>query len=107
MIVVTATLDGVTVVKDEVFKKRFAETGELSKLGADIKVCDNTATVRGVEFLRGGAVKALDLRGGAALVLAGLKAQGETVIENAELIDRGYYKLDEKLRKLGADVTRI
>lgn len=102
-----ATLDGVTVVKDEVFKKRFAETGELSKLGADIKVCDNTATVRGVESLSGGAVKALDLRGGAALVLAGLKAQGETVIENAELIDRGYYKLDEKLRKLGADVTRI
>lgn len=102
-----ATLDGVTVVKDEVFKKRFAETGELSKLGADIKVCDNTATVRGVESLSGGAVKALDLRGGAALVLAGLKAQGETVVENAELIDRGYYKLDEKLRKLGADVTRI
>ena len=102
-----ATLDGVTVVKDEVFKNRFAETGELSKLGADIKVCDNTATVRGVESLSGGAVKALDLRGGAALVLAGLKAQGETVIENAELIDRGYYKLDEKLRKLGADVTRI
>lgn len=102
-----ATLDGVTVVKDEVFKKRFAETGELSKLGADIKVCDNTATVRGVESLSGVAVKALDLRGGAALVLAGLKAQGETVIENAELIDRGYYKLDEKLRKLGADVTRI
>ncbi len=102
-----ATLDGVTVVKDEVFKKRFAETGELSKLGADIKVCDNTATVRGVESLSGATVKALDLRGGAALVLAGLKAQGETVIENAELIDRGYYKLDEKLRKLGADVTRI
>lgn len=102
-----ATLDGVTVIKDEVFKKRFAETGELIKMGADIKVCDNTALVRGVEVLRGGAVKALDLRGGAALVLAGLKAQGETVIENAELIDRGYYKLDEKLRKLGADVTRI
>lgn len=102
-----ATLDGVTVVKDEVFKKRFAETGELSKLGADIKVCGNTATVRGVESLSGASVKALDLRGGAALVLAGLKAQGETVIENTEIIDRGYYKLDEKLRKLGADVTRI
>lgn len=102
-----ATLDGVTVIKDEVFKKRFAETGELIKMGADIKVCDNTALVRGVEFLSGATVKALDLRGGAALVLAGLKAQGETVIENAELIDRGYYKLDEKLRKLGADVTRI
>lgn len=101
------TLDGVTVIKDEVFKKRFGEVRELVKMGANVKVVGNFAIITGVERLVGTTVKALDLRGGAALVLAGLKAEGETVIENTELIDRGYFKLDEKLRSLGANIERI
>lgn len=101
-----STLDGVTVVRDEVFKSRFAEAAEFIKAGAQIKVIGNKAIVNGVERLCGAKVKAFDLRGGAALVIAGLNAEGETVVENAEIVDRGYYKLDEKLRMLGANVTR-
>ena len=102
-----STLDGVTVVRDEVFKSRFSQTSELIKAGARIKIVGNAAIVCGVKKLIGAKVKAFDLRGGAALVLAGLNAEGETVIENAEVIDRGYYKFDEKLRSLGANVIRF
>jgi len=77
------------------------------KMGASIKVDGRTAVVRGVKRLTGAEVKAGDLRGGAALVLAGLAAEGTTVVDNVKLhIDRGYDKLENKLAKLGADIHR-
>ena len=76
-------------------------------MGADITLFGNRACINGVERLHGARVKAEDLRGGAALVIAGLAAQGDTVVENVCLIDRGYDKLEVSLRDLGADIARV
>ena len=76
------------------------------KMGADIKVFGKTAVVKGVKKLHGANVKAEDLRGGASLVLAGLCAEGKTVVNDIFHIERGYYLFDEKLRSLGADIKK-
>ena len=91
---------------DTIFPKRFCYVAELSRLGADINVEDNSAVVRGVGKLYGAEVYATDLRGGFALILAGLVAQGVTTIKNVHYIDRGYYNVVKKLRHLGANITR-
>ena len=83
------------------------EAGDLCRMGADIHVSGRAAFIRGVEELHGVHTVARDLRGGAALVLAGLRAQGETLIEGVELIDRGYEKMEEQLKRLGADICRV
>lgn len=101
------TLQGTTVIEETVFKSRFETACQLKKLGADITLNTGVATVRGVNALVGAEVDATDLRGGAALVIAGLKAEGQTVINNAEIIERGYYKIENKLNSLGASVKRI
>ena len=75
-------------------------------MGADISVKGKTAIVKGVKRLRGENVVATDLRGGAALVLAGLNAEGQTTVENICYIERGYCEFDNKLRSLGADITK-
>jgi UDP-N-acetylglucosamine 1-carboxyvinyltransferase len=100
-------VDGVSTVTETVFDGRFRHVGEFCRLGAEIKVVDRTAVVRGVNRLTGTNVKATDLRAGAALVLAGLAAQGVTVVENTTHVDRGYEKLEQHLSRIGAFIRRI
>ncbi len=97
---------GVAIVSENLFRGRFRYVDELRRMGADISTEGHHAVVRGVRRLSGAKVRAMDLRAGAALVLAGLAAEGETVVGGAEHVDRGYVALDRKLRSLGADVTR-
>lgn len=101
-----ARADGIAVVQETIFENRFNYTNELLRLGANIKVERDTAIIRGVEDLSGAPVEARDLRGGAALIVAGLAAQGETVLEGIRHVDRGYEDLDKKLSSLGAEIIR-
>jgi UDP-N-acetylglucosamine 1-carboxyvinyltransferase len=101
-----AVADGVGIVTENIFKGRFRYVDELLRMGADIRTDDNHAVVRGVERLSGAPVRAHDIRAGAALVIAALKADGETVVHDAHHIDRGYEDLAGTLASLGADVTR-
>jgi UDP-N-acetylglucosamine 1-carboxyvinyltransferase len=98
--------EGVAKVTETIFENRFMHVQEMQRLGADISIDGNTALVKGVEFLDGATVMATDLRASASLVLAGLVARGETVIERIYHLDRGYEHLEEKLTKLGAKVKR-
>ena len=98
--------DGTSVIVENLFENRFRHCAELIKMGADITQKDRTAIVRGVEKLSGAVVYAKDLRGGAALTIAGLGAEGMTAVENTEYIDRGYQRLDETLNSLGACIKR-
>lgn len=98
---------GTSTICDAVFPTRFMHAAELNRLGARITLAGSTATVRGVRRLSGTLVAATDLRAGAALVLGGLAAQGETIVSGLEHLDRGYVRLEDKLRQLGADVERL
>lgn len=98
--------DGVSVVSENVFEMRFRHIPELIKMGANIIVKGKNAIVTGVDRLNGAVVNANDLRGGAALVLAGLNAEGKTVVNNVNHVERGYYQMDKKLSALGADIVR-
>ncbi|MBY0585215.1 UDP-N-acetylglucosamine 1-carboxyvinyltransferase [Murdochiella sp. Marseille-P8839] len=98
---------GQSYVEETVFENRFMHVDELNKMGALIVTDGNEAVIRGVEHLVGAKVNATDLRAGAALVLAGLVADGETQVHNAYHLDRGYYRFEEKLKGLGADVERF
>ncbi|HSI37712.1 MAG TPA: UDP-N-acetylglucosamine 1-carboxyvinyltransferase [Methylotenera sp.] len=99
--------EGVSKVTETIFENRFMHVQEMQRLGADISIDGNTALVKGVEFLDGATVMATDLRASASLVLAGLVARGETVIERIYHLDRGYENLEEKLNALGANVKRV
>lgn len=98
---------GRSTIRDRVFPGRFMHVAELNRLGARIEHADGTAVVTGVARLTGAAVSATDLRASAALVLAGLAAEGETTVRHLEHLDRGYQRLDEKLNHLGARTERI
>ena len=98
--------EGAGALTENIFESRFATAAELVKMGADIVVKDRTAFVRGTQRLHGTNVEAKDLRGGVALVIAGLAAQGLTSITGIHYIDRGYDRFEETLRKIGADITR-
>ena len=98
---------GNSLVCETVFENRFMHIPELMKMGADIKIASRTALIEGVSSLSGARVLATDLRAGAALVIAGLCARGVTEVSNVYHIDRGYFKLEEKLRGLGADIKRV
>lgn len=98
---------GTSVISENLFETRFKICTELIKMGADITLKDKTAVVKGVNKLYGASVVANDLRGGAGLVVAGLVADGYTTVEDASHIDRGYYKIEEDLSKLGAQIKRI
>ena len=102
------TAPGVSVVEESIFNARFSYVNELVRMGADVRVAmdNNTALVKGVPSLSGAPVEAPDIRAGAALVLAGLAAAGETEIIGLEYIDRGYERLEETLSSLGAQVQR-
>jgi UDP-N-acetylglucosamine 1-carboxyvinyltransferase len=99
--------DGTSVMKETIFENRFMHVAELRRMGADITVEGGTSTVKGVAKLRGAPLMATDLRASASLVVAALAAKGETVIHRIYHLDRGYEGMEEKLRKLGADVKRI
>jgi len=101
-----AVATGVSKVTETIFENRFMHVQEMQRLGADISVDGNTALVTGVPFLDGATVMATDLRASASLVLAGLVARGETVIERIYHLDRGYEHLEAKLNALGANVRR-
>lgn len=98
---------GTSVISENLFETRYKICTELIKMGADITLKDKTAVVQGVSKLYGATVVASDLRGGAGLVLAGLSADGYTTVEEAGHIDRGYFKIEEDLSKLGANITRL
>ena len=99
--------EGVAKVTETIFENRFMHVQEMQRLGADISIDGNTALVKGVNFLDGATVMATDLRASASLVLAGLVARGETVIERIYHLDRGYEHLEAKLNALGAKVKRV
>ncbi len=99
--------DGVATIRETIFENRFMHVNELMRLGANIQIEGNNALVRGVERLEGATVMATDLRASASLVIAGLVAQGETVIDRIYHLDRGYERIEEKLAKLGASVRRV
>ena len=99
--------EGTSIVTDDIFDNRFRYVGELRKMGADISVDGKVAVIQGVGSLKGAPVIATDLRAGAAMVIAGLAAEGVTEIDNIFYIERGYENIDEKLRGLGADIHRV
>lgn len=107
MITLQSISNGVCLLTENMFENRFGLVPELNKMGADIKIQNRTAIVSGVEKLYGADVFASDLRAGAALVMAGLVAEGYTTIYNVGYIDRGYERIEEKFKTLGADIQRI
>ena len=102
-----AVASGTSVITENIFENRFMHALELQRLGADIAIQGNTAIVRGVDKLQGATVMATDLRASASLVIAGLVAEGETVIDRIYHLDRGYEALEQKLASLGARVQRL
>ena len=107
MLALLSTAEGIGVITENVFENRFTHAGDLNRMGAHILCTGRTAVVRGVPELYGARVTARDLRGGAALVLAGLRARGQTRVDHAELIDRGYDHLELQLSRLGGKVRRL
>ncbi|HLV49018.1 MAG TPA: UDP-N-acetylglucosamine 1-carboxyvinyltransferase [Aliidiomarina sp.] len=99
--------EGTGWVRETIFENRFMHVPELKRMGADIDLDGNTAICRGAAKLSGAQVMCTDLRASASLVIAGLVAEGETVVERIYHIDRGYEKIEEKLRALGADIQRV
>ena len=99
--------EGVGVITETIFENRFMHLNELQRLGADLRVEGNTAIIRGVEKMTGAPIMATDLRASASLVLAGLVARGETVVDRIYHIDRGYENIEEKLGSLGAKIRRL
>lgn len=102
-----AVADGVGIITETVFENRFMHVQEMQRMGADIQLESNTAICRGTEQLTGAPVMATDLRASASLVLAGLVAKGETLVDRIYHIDRGYDHIEEKLAQLGATIRRI
>ena len=101
-----AVAKGTSVIIETIFENRFLHAGELQRMGADIRTDGRCAVIEGVEGLTGAKVRATDLRAGAALILSALAAKGDTEISDIYHIERGYYKIDEKLRRLGADIRK-
>jgi UDP-N-acetylglucosamine 1-carboxyvinyltransferase len=107
VVALLTTADGTSIVTENVFDNRFGFVAELARMGADVRTEGRHAVVRGVPALSGAPVRARDVRAGAALVLAGLVADGETEVLEPQHVDRGYVDLAGKLRTLGADVGRV
>jgi UDP-N-acetylglucosamine 1-carboxyvinyltransferase len=107
MTTLLAISKGTSIVTESIFENRFKYVDELSRMGANIKVESNTAIIDGVDKFTGAVVSAPDLRGGAALVIAGLMAEGYTIVEDVEYIERGYEKLEYKMQQLGASIIKV
>ena len=104
---VLALADGASQVTETIFENRFMHVPELNRLGAHILTDGNNANIEGVESLSGADVMATDLRASASLVIAALAASGESTVDRLYHLDRGYERMEEKLRALGADIERI
>jgi UDP-N-acetylglucosamine 1-carboxyvinyltransferase len=102
-----AVADGTSVIREKIFENRFMHVPELARMGAQVRIDGDTATVRGVEKLKGAQVMATDLRASVSLVLAGLAAEGETQVSRVYHLDRGFDRLEEKLSRVGADIARV
>ena len=102
-----AIADGVSVIKETIFENRFMHAPELARMGAQISVDGQIATVRGVKRLKGAPVMATDLRASMSLILAGLSAEGQTIINRVYHLDRGFERLEEKLQACGALIERV
>ena len=102
-----AATKGRSIINESIWESRFKHVDELKKMGAVIKVEGRTAIIDGQDKLTGAIVKATDLRAGAAMVIAGLLAEGITEVVNIEHIDRGYPHIEDKFKKLGADIKRV
>jgi UDP-N-acetylglucosamine 1-carboxyvinyltransferase len=107
LVALLATCEGVSIVTENIFQGRFRYIDELLRMGADIRTDSHHAVIRGRPELSGAPVRAGDIRAGAALVLAGLRAEGETMVHDAFHVDRGYESFVDKLCSLGADVERV
>ena len=105
--VLLSTAQGTSVIRESIFESRFKHISEIRRMGAIVNADDRIAVVEGVNRLTGAQVRATDLRAGAALVIAGLMADGETEIYNIKYIDRGYAHIEDKLRHLGAEIERV
>src|SRR5689334_6188628 len=99
--------DGTSVIREKIFENRFMHVPELARMGAQVRIDGDTATVRGVEKLKGAPVMATDLRASVSLVLAGLAAEGETTVARVYHLDRGFDRPEEKLSRVGADIARV
>lgn len=99
--------DGTSIIKETIFENRFMHVAELRRMGADISIEGGTATVKGIKVLKGAPLMATDLRASASLVLAGLIAKGVTEVTRIYHLDRGYERMEEKLKRLGADIQRV
>ena len=106
MMVLMAVTPGISIITERIFESRFMHVSELARLGADIAIEGPSAIIKGGRPLSGAPVMASDLRASAALIIAGLAASGSTQVNRVYHIDRGYEKIDDKLRKLGAKIER-
>ena len=102
-----AIAEGNSTITETVFENRFMHVQEIARMGGNISLKGNTAVITGINSLKGAPVMATDLRASASLVLAGLVAKGATTIDRIYHIDRGYERIEEKLKMLGADIERI
>lgn len=107
MMALLCTADGTSVLEEKIFENRFMHAPELTRMGATIDVQGGTATVTGVERLKGAPVMATDLRASVSLILAGLAAEGETIVRRVYHLDRGYERVEEKLMACGAKIERV
>ena len=107
LVTLLSVADGVSIVTENLYAGRFRYIDELRRMGADVATDGHHAVIRGVARLSGAPVRAPDIRAGAALVLAGLAAEGETVVHGAEHVDRGYEDFAGRLAGLGADIERL
>ena len=105
--VILGLSEGTSIVTESIFENRFKYVDELTRMGANIKVESNTAIIDGVNRYTGASITAPDLRAGAALVLAGLAAEGITLVDDIRYIERGYEAFDEKLRNVGAQIEKV
>ena len=107
MAVLLSIANGTSILSESVWDNRFQYVGQLLRMGADIQVDGKVAVIVGVPKLAGVSVKATDLRAGAAMIIAGLVAEGTTTVEDIVYVDRGYEDIVEKLSALGADIKRV
>ena len=107
MCALLSTTDGISVITENIFPQRYMHVAELKRMGAHVQLEGNTAFIKRVQRLTGAPVMASDLRASAALVLAGLTAEGITEVSRVYHIDRGYEHLDDKLSELGAQIERV
>ena len=105
--VLMSVAKGTSIISENIFENRFIHVSELERMGADITISGNIATVKGAPKLSGAPVMATDLRASACLILAGLVADGTTVVNRVYHLDRGYHAIEQKFSNLGANINRI